>query len=93
MDPPERGNWAHLWVIAVPRERWHRKESRSVLLSRLFRFHLLTKAITFVVHFKNVAAMSESIEEGCRHAFALEHLAPVASVRSVGTAIENVVYE
>lgn len=41
-------------------------------------FHRLPEAITFAVHFKNVAFVGEPIEQRRRHPFALEHLTPLA---------------
>ena len=41
-------------------------------------FHRLAEAVTFAVHLKNVAAVRQTVQQRRRHAFALEHLAPVA---------------
>ncbi len=44
----------------------------------LVLFHRLFEAEAFAVHFKDLGMVSQAVQQGGRHAFALEDLTPVA---------------
>lgn len=60
-------------------------ERPSVLWTGLlFLFHRLFEAEAFAVHFKDLAMVRESIQQGGCHAFSLKDLAPVAERQVAG---------
>ena len=44
----------------------------------LLVLHRLPEAKAFAIHLEDVAAVRQAVEQRCRHAFPLEHLAPLA---------------
>lgn len=64
---------------------WPKLGSRSGLFARLLLlFHRLFEAKAFAIHLEDVAMVRESIQQGCRHAFALEDLAPFTEGQVAG---------
>lgn len=54
-------------------------QPHSRLLARLLLlFHRLAEAKAFTIHLKDFTMMRQPIQQGRRHAFALEDLAPIA---------------
>ncbi|MFT5324336.1 MAG: hypothetical protein ACI8P0_002197 [Planctomycetaceae bacterium] len=71
------------WEIVVV--SWPKLGSLSGFCARLLLFfHRLFEAEAFTIHLEDVAMVGESIQQGRRHAFALEDLAPVAKREVAG---------
>lgn len=63
---------------------WRRLRGDRLALPGLLRFHRLAEAVAFAVHLKQVATVGEAVEQGGRHAFALEDLVPLAEREIAG---------
>ena len=60
-------------------------QQHSGLFARLLLFlHRLTEAKAFTIHLEDFTMMRQAIQQGRRHAFALEDLAPVAERKVAG---------